>query len=91
MPKQQNLLVPERNTTMAYTSVMPGYAASSEAAPLATPRRGLLSRFLDAVVETRMRQAEREIALYLGGQGGKFTDEAERQIERRFLANSRGL
>ena len=36
----------------------------------------------------RMRQAEREIALYVSQSGGKFTDEAEREIERRFLSNS---
>ena len=35
----------------------------------------------------RTRQAEREIARYLSGTGGKFTDEAEREIERRFLSN----
>ena len=40
-----------------------------------------------AMQEARMRQAEREIALYLTRNGGKFTDEAEREIERRFLAN----
>jgi hypothetical protein len=38
--------------------------------------------------EARLRQAEREIALYLNRTGGKFTDEGEREIERRFLANS---
>ena len=34
-------------------------------------------------------QAEREIALYLHSIGGKFTDDAEREIERRFLGPSR--
>ena len=34
----------------------------------------------------RMRQAEREVARYLADTGGKFTDEAEREIERRFLS-----
>jgi hypothetical protein len=36
--------------------------------------------------EARLRQAEREIALYLERTGGKLTDSAEREIERRFLA-----
>lgn len=49
-------------------------------------RRGFFSRLLDAMMVSRQRQAEREIALYLKGIGGKFTDEAEREIERRFLA-----
>jgi hypothetical protein len=35
---------------------------------------------------TRQREAEREIARYFARCGGKFTDEAEREIERRFLA-----
>ena len=50
---------------------------------------GLLRRLIAAVQEARMRQAEREIALYLTRSGGKFTDEAEREIERRFLSNPR--
>jgi hypothetical protein len=37
--------------------------------------------------EARLRQAEREIALYLSRTGGKFTDESEREIERRFLSH----
>ena len=40
-----------------------------------------------AMMAARTRQAEREIARYLQGAGGKFTDEAEREIERRFLSN----
>ena len=50
-------------------------------------RPGLLRRIVAAMQEARLRQAEREIALYLTRNGGKFTDEAEREIERRFLAN----
>ena len=49
------------------------------------PRRGTLHPLFDAVAEARMRQAEREIARYFAG-GVKFTDEAEREIERRFLS-----
>jgi len=49
------------------------------------PRRGFCTRLFDAVAEARMRQAEREIARYFAG-GVKFTDEAEREIERRFLS-----
>jgi hypothetical protein len=59
------------------------------AAPQAATRRspGLLRRVLDLLVAARMRQAEREIAAYLQARGGRFTDETEREIERRFLAN----
>jgi len=47
----------------------------------------LFSRMVGALMVARTRQAEREIARYLRGSGGKFTDEAEREIERRFLSN----
>jgi hypothetical protein len=50
---------------------------------------GLFSRMYAVIAAARMRQAEREIARYLYGNGGKFTDEAEREIERRFLSNQR--
>lgn len=50
---------------------------------------GLLRRLVVAMQEARMRQAEREIALFLSRTGGKFTDEGEREIERRFLSNQR--
>jgi hypothetical protein len=41
------------------------------------------------MMESRRRQAEREIARYLAN--GKFTDETEREIERRFLSSSSGF
>jgi hypothetical protein len=41
------------------------------------------------MMAARLRQAEREIATYLADTGGKFTDEAEREIERRFLSTPR--
>lgn len=49
--------------------------------------RGWLRQLFDAMTETRLRQAEREVARYLVETGGKFTDEAEREIERRFMTN----
>jgi len=49
----------------------------------AAPKRGLLRRFFDAVIDSQQRRAEREIAKYL--HGVKFTDDVEREIERRFL------
>ena len=55
------------------------------AAPVAGP--SWLSRLFAAMTAARMRQAEREVARYLADTGGKFTDEAEREIERRFLSN----
>jgi hypothetical protein len=58
-----------------------------------TPTRtgkGLLVRLLDAMVASRQHQADREIARFLAGSGGKFTDETEREIERRFLSTPSG-
>lgn len=48
---------------------------------------GFFSRFYTALMAARLRAAEREVARYLANSGGKFTDEAEREIERRFLSN----
>lgn len=57
----------------------------AEPATSARTRKGLFRRFLDALHATRLQQAEREIARYMALNGGKFTDEVEREIERRFL------
>ena len=45
---------------------------------------GFFRRLAHAMCASRQRAAEREIARYL--QNGKFTDETEREIERRFLS-----
>ena len=51
----------------------------------AAAKPGFWSKLYRAMATSRQRQAEREIALYLHNIGGKFTDDAEREIERRFL------
>jgi hypothetical protein len=50
--------------------------------------KGFFARLLEAMAVSRQRDAEREIARYIAGSGGKFTDETEREIERRFLSQS---
>jgi hypothetical protein len=50
----------------------------------ARTRPGFFRWLATAMMESRRRQAEREIARYLSN--GKFTDETEREIERRFLS-----
>ena len=50
----------------------------------ASSRPGFFRWLVDAMMKSRQRQAEREIARYLNN--SKFTDEAEREIERRFLS-----
>ena len=53
--------------------------------PKITPRakRSAVLCLLTAIAESNHRRAERAIACYLGTH--KFTDETEREIERRFL------
>jgi hypothetical protein len=73
---------------MAYapTAALPRSAAIPK---IAQPRKrhpiivGLV-RLFAAIERSNMRRAEREIARYLGTH--KFTDETEREIERRFIA-----
>ena len=47
-------------------------------------RTGFFRRLATAIFMSRQRQVEREIARYL--ENSKFTDEAEREIERRFFS-----
>jgi hypothetical protein len=77
--------------SMAFTSSASDLAFNAYApvqAATKVPTRGFFTRLLDAMMAARMRQAEREIANYLTHTGGKFTDDAEREIERRFLSSS---
>jgi len=62
----------------------------SETAVVRTPAKpGVFSRFFAALIAARARQADAEIARYLGGRGGKLTDSTEREIEQRVLAHPR--
>lgn len=60
-------------------------SATAPAAPSASGRPGLFSRFLTAVHEAQIRRAEREIARYIETRGGRLTDDLERRIERHFV------
>lgn len=78
---------------MSYTSSAADLAFTKTYAPAkavtkVVAKRGFFARLMDAMMAARMRQAEREIAHYLDHTGGKFTDDAEREIERRFLGAS---
>ena len=61
---------------------VPFVADVPEAAVRTTPQRGFLARVIDAVMQSRQRQAEREIERLLQRHGGKFTDETDRLISR---------
>jgi hypothetical protein len=71
---------------MAYASsaVVPRDFAPTHAP--ASNGRGLLQRFFHAMMASRQRQADREIARYIRNNGGKLTDHVERELERRFLS-----
>lgn len=73
---------------MAYarTAITPRDLAFSKT-PVLPASPSWLSRLFASMTASRMRTAEREVARYLADTGGKFTDEAEREIERRFLSN----
>ena len=72
---------------MAYTSSALVTREMEFTKTAAVRKPSLFGRLIAAMMVARSRAAEREIARYLHGTGGKFTDEAEREIERRFLSN----
>ena len=43
---------------------------------------GALRRIGDAVLDSRQRQADREITRFLAGSGGRLTDDIERRMMR---------
>ncbi len=57
------------------------------AAP-AADRPGLFRRWFAAIEAAQMRRAEREVAMHLGLNGGRMTDEIERRIAAHFLRNT---
>jgi len=54
-----------------------------------SPKRGMFARLVDAMMASRQRQVDREIARYLAATGasGRLTDSIEREIGHRFLSN----
>jgi hypothetical protein len=73
---------------MAYgpSAVAPRELNYAEASTKRANPLGLLLRLFHAIKASRQRQVDREIARYLASIGGKLTDEAEREIERRILS-----
>jgi hypothetical protein len=46
-------------------------------------KRGVLRRIYDAVMRSRQRHADQEIAAFLARSGGRLTDDLERELMRR--------
>jgi hypothetical protein len=60
---------------------------TSLSAPARQPRQtgkrpSFFSRVVGAIAASNRRKAEREIARFIGRNGGKITDDLEREIER---------
>jgi len=55
----------------------------------AARRAGLLRRIYDAMIDSRQKEAERVVAAYLEGSGGRFTDDIERRITDRLIFGER--
>jgi len=70
---------------MAYAPTVPAVRGDIEVQTLRPRRRGFFRRLYDAIMLSQARRAEIEIARYLRDRGGKLNDDAEREIERRFL------
>jgi len=50
----------------------------------ACARPGLFRRIFAALERARQRSADREVARFIAGRGGRLTDEVERQLIGRF-------
>jgi hypothetical protein len=51
-------------------------------------RRSLLRWIVDAIMEARWRDTEREIRRLIGSSAGPLSDEMERRIDRHLMRNS---
>ena len=69
---------------MAYAPYTVARGGFTTEAPV-RERPGFFHRLVAAMMISRQRQADREIERYL--RNNKFTDETEREIERRFLSS----
>jgi hypothetical protein len=49
---------------------------------------GVLRRIFDAVVRSRRRHADQEIAAFLARSGGRLTDDLERELMRRITTSN---
>jgi hypothetical protein len=61
-----------------------GYEPSSVAGTEKRRRDGIFQRFVTALRDSRRRAAEREVERFIRRNGGRLTDELEREISRRF-------
>jgi hypothetical protein len=72
-------------STLTYTGTD---LATGERAANAS-RRSFWRRVYDSIILSQQRRAEREIARYLGSNGGLMTDGMEREIMQRLSGNTK--
>ena len=51
-------------------------------------KAGVLRRIFDAIIESRQKRADRDIARFLARSGGRLTDEMEREMTQRLLTGN---
>ena len=67
----------------SYADQMPSMIAT------APKRRGIFRRILDAMMEARQREADRQIARFLAARSARFlTDDLEREISQRLSTSN---
>ena len=57
--------------------------ASTTRSNAVTNKAGILRRIFDAIIESRQKQADRDIARFLARSGGRLTDDMEREMTQR--------
>ena len=73
--------------TTANDALIPAAAGAKSG----SARKSFLRTMYDAMIESRQRRAEREIASYIASRGGLLNDEMEREIMRRMNGRSTNL
>jgi hypothetical protein len=61
---------------------------ASTAGNAVASQAGVLRRIFDAIFESRQKQADRDIAHFLAGSGGRLTDDIEREMTQRLLTGN---
>jgi hypothetical protein len=56
--------------------------------PAAANGAGILRRLFEAIVESRQKRADREIAGFIARRGGRITDDLEREMTQRLLTSN---
>lgn len=67
-----------------------GEQASTTRRDAVANKAGVLRRIFDALIESRQKQADRDIARFLARSGGRLTDDMEREMTQRLLTGDWG-